>query len=78
MKNDVCEVKNATAQWREIDIAEAKLLPDTTRKRCPSCMGAVYIYPKPEQFEHSVAHTGCPRSKYNYTGKPSPHPQAVE
>lgn len=78
MKNDLCEIKDADGKWCERTLADAKVLPKGTQKRCPLCWGAVYIYPSPEQFEHVVAHTGCPRSKYNYSGAASLHPQAIQ
>jgi hypothetical protein len=78
MKKDTCEARKPGGGWHEVGLAEAKLLPSTAEKRCPVCGGAVYIYPKPEQFEHVVAHSGCPRSGSHFTGVPSPHPQALQ
>ena len=77
-----CEVKIG-GDWRAVSLDEAVTQHIMAVKRCPACHGRVAIngtFSGPNvrrSLYHRKAHSGCPHQARAYSGKPSPHPQAL-
>ncbi|MBP1183800.1 hypothetical protein JOE48_005764 [Methylobacterium sp. PvR107] len=79
--NQTCEVK-VEGTWRSTTLVEARGLYSMVPKRCPACHGQVivsgsYIGAGRLNLQHRRSHTGCPIKSETYSGRPSPHPQAL-
>jgi hypothetical protein len=77
-----CEVK-IEGKWRPVSLDEAVRRYAGSVKRCPGCHGRVSIngaYSGPsfgKTMRHWRAHSGCPLKPETFSGKASPHPQAL-
>ena len=80
-EQDTCEVRIDGA-WTPMPVAEASVLHRSADKRCPDCHGRVRAHgtygPRTRiTMMHHRAHDGCPRMPRQYTGTPTPHPEAL-
>jgi hypothetical protein len=70
-------------KWSEINIKDALALDFKTNLRCRGCHGRVYAHKDysegaKAQFVHEQAHSGCHLTGYIFSGRRSPHPNAIE
>ena len=72
-----CEVK-IDGKWVTVDHKTAVVHYLQEPKRCPDCWGRVTHYQGGKHhFGHYTSHSGC-RLAWNYSGKPSRHPEPLE
>ncbi|MCJ2065873.1 hypothetical protein MKK63_24660 [Methylobacterium sp. J-088] len=77
-----CEVRIDGA-WRLVPLTEAHAQHRSAEKRCPACHGRVntqgsYAAQGTVAMAHRRLHDGCPRIPRSFTGKLTPHPQALD